>query len=197
MRGAVVAVCVLVLTTGCLGGGPLPALEERTATQTEPAQTPEHPTTPSSSLYDVDVDRIEDLIHQKMNERRRENGLDPLERNQTLNSIARYKSWDMAQRDYFGHTGPNGTQHIEIRDRYNARCNHTGQNLYYDKSAKYETPTQSTLEDIPGIASSAVKVLLNSPGHRENALSPHYESQGIGVFVDENGTVFVTQELCG
>jgi Uncharacterized protein with SCP/PR1 domains len=38
---------------------------------------------------------------------------------------------------------------------------------------------------------------MKSPGHRQNILDPDYEVQGIGVFVDENGTVFLTQEFCG
>ncbi len=38
---------------------------------------------------------------------------------------------------------------------------------------------------------------MNSTGHRKNILNPDYELQGIGIFVDENGTVFLTQEFCG
>jgi len=47
------------------------------------------------------------------------------------------------------------------------------------------------------VSNRAIVSLLNSSAHRQNALSSNYDSQGIGVFVDENGTVFVTQELCG
>lgn len=197
MRVAALAVCVVVLTAGCVGGGgTFPVVDGSTSTPTNTVPTPQHPSTPSSSQYDVDVDRIEDLIHQKMNDRRRENGLEPLERNQTLDAIARYKSWDMAQRDYFAHTGPNGTQHIIVRDRYAARCDQTGQNLY-KKEFLGRDNIQKYLSEENGMAIDAVNNLLNSTGHRQNALSPHYDSQGIGVFVDENGTVFVTQELCG
>ena len=195
-----VALCMLVLIAGCaVGAGTLPVVDEPTETPTETVPTPQHPTTPSSSLYDVDVDKIEDLIHQKMNERRRENGVEPLERNETLDAIARYKSWDMAQRDYFAHTGPNGTRHNLLRDRYGAKCDHIGQNIArhsFDLKNPYPYP-QSELSDSIRIASGIVRGFLNSPGHRQNALSTYYESQGIGVFVDENGTVFVTQELCG
>jgi uncharacterized protein YkwD len=197
MRGVVLAVCAFALTIGFLGIGAAPLAEEPSGTTTEADPTPQHPKTPSSSLYDVDIHRIEDLIHQKMNDRRRENGLEPLERNETLNAIARYKSWDMAQRDYFAHTGPNGTTFAMLRDRYEAGCGDAGQNLYFDKTAKLDKNTQKQLTQNKEISADAVKTLLNSPGHRANALSPHYDSQGIGVFVDENGSVFVTQELCG
>lgn len=199
MRGVVLIVCVLALTASFVGIGTIPLAEEPAGTPTEAAATPQHPRTPSSSLYDVDVDRIEDLIHQKMNDRRRENGLEPLERNESLDAIARYKSWDMAQRDYFAHSGPNGTTHEMLRDPYKLRCDNTGQNLAkhrFDPEKGYPYP-QSELSKPKEISSEIVGGLLNSPGHRANALSPHYDSQGIGVFVDENGTVFVTQEFCG
>lgn len=200
MRIATVVVCVLVLTAGCVGDSGIPAeIDETEQSATEPEPTPQEPMTPSSAKYDVDVERIEYLIHKKMNDRRQENGLEPLARNETLDDVARYKSWDMAQRDYFEHTGPNGTTHIELRERYGSGCRDLGQNIYvkeYLRANPYPYP-QSQLSDADQIASDAVNSLFNSTGHRQNALSPHYDSQGIGVFVDENGTVFVTQELCG
>ena len=196
MRGSTIVVCVLVLTAGCLGSGGIPAGDRGDSTVTNTESTPQQPTTPSSARYDVDIERIEDLIHERMNERRVENGVDPLERNETLDAVARYKSWDMAQRDYFAHTGPNGSTHSELRKRYELECSETGQNIY-KKEYLNEPYPQSELSDSEQIASDAVDSLFESPGHRQNALSSNYDAQGIGVFVDENGTVFVPQELCG
>lgn len=200
MRIATVVVCGLVLTAGCVGDSGIPAeIDETEQSATEPEPTPQEPTTPSSAKYDVDVERIEYLIHKKMNDRRQENGLEPLARNETLDDVARYKSWDMAQRNYFAHTGPNGTTFSDLRGHFRLECDYAGQNLQRQKfssAISYPYP-QSQLSDADQIASDAVNSLFNSTGHRQNALSPHYDSQGIGVFVDENGTVFVTQELCG
>ncbi|MFW5948040.1 MAG: CAP domain-containing protein, partial [Halolamina sp.] len=166
---------------------------------TETVQTPDQLRTSSSPVYKVEVEQVESLIHQKMNERRVRNGVEPFDTNKTLDKVAQYKSWDMAQRDYFAHTGPNGTTHMEVREEFQTVCTHTGQNLHYQEFSSEKTYEyrQSELHDSEEIAFLAVSSLLNSPGHRENALSPHYDSQGIGVFVDENGTVFVTQEFCG
>ncbi len=141
--------------------------------------------------------QIEDLIHEKMNERRVQNGVEPLERNETLDAVARYKSWDMAKRDYFAHTGPNGTTHPELRAQYELECGRSGQNIYKHKTQQIVENTHKFLTNSEKASKSAVDFLLNSPSHRQNALSSNYDSQGIGVFVDENGTVFVTQELCG
>lgn len=56
---------------------------------------------------------------------------------------------------------------------------------------------QEYLRGIDRISTNAVNDLMNSTGHRKNILNPNYQVEGIGVFVDENGTVYVTQEFCG
>lgn len=199
MRLPAIVVCLLLLSAGCAGvSGPTHTpTDEKGATET--ANTPAHPTTPSPDRFYVDVERIEKLIHEKMNKHRVENGLEPLTRNESLDAVARYKSWDMAQRDYFGHVGPNGTIHDDLRRRYDTKCVNSGQNVF--KKIHYPSDTysyvQSVLATEKNLSTKAVNSLLNSSGHRENALSPNYDSQGIGVFVDENGSVYVTQELCG
>lgn len=199
MRPHVLVACLLLLSAGCAGvSGPIHTPTDG-SDPTETVQPPTHPTTPSSERYEVDVEKIEDLIHEKMNERRVENGASPLARNQSLDAVARYKSWDMAQRDYFGHVGPNGTMHRDLRGQYSTKCTYSGQNIHLQRftlEKSYPYP-QSQLTNEDKVAADAVNSLLNSSGHRENALSPDYDSQGIGVFVDENGSVYVTQELCG
>lgn len=198
MRIPILVVCLLVLTAGCIGNTEVPVQPGETErTSTESTTSPQQPKTSSSPKYDANADRVEVLIHEKMNKHRRKNGLEPLSRNKTLDAAARYKSWDMAQRDYFAHTGPNGTTVGVKYIKEKMQCEAIGENLQkagYGDSVAYDG---DELPDSNQIATDAVTALLNSPGHRENALSPNYDSQGIGVFVDENGTVFVTQELCG
>jgi uncharacterized protein YkwD len=198
MRVLTLTVCVVVVLAGCGGAGTVPdaidGTEHRTA---DTESTPRQPTTPSSARYDVDVEQIEDLIHEKMNERRIQNGVEPLERNKTLDAVARYKSWDMAQQDYFAHSGPNGSTHAKLRGKYKLKCEYTGQNLVKDLGPINNSNKQLFLLDIERVSNRAIRALFDSPSHRQNALSSNYDSQGIGVFVDENGTVFVTQELCG
>jgi len=57
--------------------------------------------------------------------------------------------------------------------------------------------TQEALKNEEKVSSRAVNSLMNSSGHRKNILNPEYELEGIGIFVDENGTVYLTQEFCG
>lgn len=202
MGRAAVAVCLLVISAGCIvqtGGtatkSPTPTKLERTIGD---ATTPKAPATPSSSKYDVDVADIERLVHQKMNDRRRKYGVSPLERSEKLDAIARYKSWDMAQRDYFAHEGPEGQPHGYLRNRYQANCRYMSQNLQMTDYPweKTKTPEEFQVNE-EKVSSRAVNSLMNSSGHRKNILNPDYELQGIGIFVDENGTVFLTQEFCG
>ena len=40
------------------------------------------------------------------------------------------------------------------------------------------------------------KRLISSPGHRRNILSRGYTKVGVGVALDENGYVYLTQIFC-
>lgn len=199
MKAATVAVCLLLLTSGCIvqtegnsSDTPTPSVADRVD---QKASSPADPTTPSAAAYDVNVDRIENLIHKKMNQRRSAHGLEPLDRSEKLDDIARYKSWDMAQRDYFKHKGPEGQPFGYLRQEHNATCTTFGQNLHRTNFSGISV--RNRLESPEKVSTIAVNSLMNSTGHRQNILNPDYKAQGIGVFVDENGTVFVTQEFCG
>lgn len=201
MRIATVFVCLSVVMAGCVvqtSGTTSETVTPSTPDRMEDsAKTPREPTTPSAAEYDVNVSIIEDLVHEEMNERRREHGVSPLERSAKLDAIARYKSWDMAQRDYFAHRGPDGISHPIFRKRHNSDCTNIGQNLLKNTREGIQERIQEKLDNPKKVARTAVNSLMNSTGHRKNILDPDYELQGIGVFVDENGTVFLTQEFCG
>lgn len=199
MKLATVAVCLLIVSAGCV-------VEDRgteTATPSTPdnlendAERPTEPTTPSSAEYNVDVTVLENLVHKKMNKRRAKHGVEPLNRSVKLDAIARYKSWDMAQRDYYSHRGPEGVSHSDLRRRYHSDCRDIGQNLHKTSYKGEDDRIQLKLQNPGDIATTVVNSLMDSTGHRKNILNPDYELQGIGVFVDENGSVFLTQEFCG
>ncbi len=46
------------------------------------------------------------------------------------------------------------------------------------------------------IAREVVKGWMNSKGHRQNILTPHWRTEGIGIFIKENGEVLITQNFC-
>lgn len=210
MNWASIALSILVLTSGCIVHQPSTSGSTETPTPStlerlnNSAKAPSIPEKPASG-YDIDVQQLEEMTHRNINERRISNGLEPLKFSEPLSKVSQYKSADMAERDYFAHTGPNGTTQDELRSRYGTKCRKSAENIYkkYNKTVRENRTTESVvyhtdhLEDLDALAESVVTSLMNSPGHRENILSPNYDVEGIGVYIDENGTVFVTQEFCG
>lgn len=202
MKLKILVLCVTVLLGGCIQYSPPATPENPTETPSakdrldQSATTPSQPSTPSAK-YEVNAEAIEMKIHEEINDRRRSNNVSELQHSTRLGSIARYKSWHMAKHDYFAHENVPGISHSIFRDNYNSRCDAYGQNLHKRIYNKNLVNIQYRLKKEKQIANSAVNGLMNSTGHRENILDPAYDVQGIGVFVDENGTVFVTQEFCG
>lgn len=201
MRYAVVTVCLLILISGCI----IVADGSRTRSSTDttetpiydqPASTPAQPRT-ASPRDDVNVSKLERRIHEQVNEARVERDLQPLVYDKRLAAIGKYHSWDMAQRSYFGHKDPNGTAHLERRKRFEYVCPHTGENIGYKRIYLPSGAFTNENLSLESLAREITHGWLNSTGHRENILSPHYEAEGVGVFVTQNGTIYVTQEFCG
>ena len=202
MKPGIAFVCLLVLFAGCIQYFPADTPQEPTATDSakerlhQSAKTPTQPTTPSAK-YDVDITGLEMKIHEEMNERRHTHNVPELAHSSKLSTIARYKSWHMAKYDYFAHVNVPNESHDNFRFRLDSRCPQSGQNIFRQKYNLDIVDVQSELRNTDKIAREAVNALMNSTDHRKNILNPDFDVQGIGVFVDENGTVFVTQEFCG
>ncbi len=155
----------------------------------------------------IDTVELEARIHGLINIERNKAGLRPLVLDKKLCAIARDHSKDMAERNYFSHTSPEGEDFL---DRYkkkgfvcrvrigqsicvgaeNIFCNnmyssvtYTGGRAHYDWNS------------LEAIARSTVKGWMKSPGHRENILQPAFKSQGIGVTI-KDGKVYITENFC-
>lgn len=148
-------------------------------------------------------------IHALINGERRENGLRPLEWDPQLARIALSHSRDMAERGYFGHESPEGEDFADRYERYGYTKKTAleggilvgGENLFmYNvvNSYSYDLETGevngyrfNSLEDL---ARAAVDGWMDSPGHRENVLTP-FAREGIGVFVTDGGEVYITENF--
>lgn len=106
------------------------------------------------------VQKVLDLTNQF----RVENGRSPLTLNQDLTEAAQDHVEDMAQDDFFSHTGKDGSSVLDrVQDAgYAPRA--VGENI----AAGQTTPEQ------------VVQGWINSPGHRSNMLSPNFTEIGIG-----------------
>lgn len=165
----------------------------------EPQETPEAPPDSSppegdpgttATSDDVTSDEIEAEIHDQVNEIRIERGLSELDHDDEIATVARIHSQDMNERDYFSHTNPEGeTPADRFGDLYPSDCRAVGENLAYIQSG---AGGQGSAEDI---ADRIVQGWMDSEGHRENLLREDWDSQGIGVYIDD-GRIDATQNFC-
>lgn len=120
----------------------------------------------------------EQTILKLMNEKRAEAGLKPLTMDNTLLSVARYKSNHMIQNNYFDHTNPDGTNWTNWLKTIGYKYTATAENIAYNSYDPVELFNQ----------------WWNSSGHRKNMMNPSYTKVGIGV-VYGNGKYMGTQEF--
>ena len=125
----------------------------------------------SSSVSDIEAE-----VAKLVNEERAKQGLKPLELSSDISKVARIKSQDMADKNYFDHTSPTYGSPFDMMKKFDIKYNTAGENI-----AKGQTTAQSVM-----------KSWMNSPGHRANILSSNFGKIGVG-YVNKNGTTYWTQ----
>ena len=118
----------------------------------------------------------EQKILELMNAKRTEAGLKPLTMDNTLVQVARYKSNNMIQNNFFDHTNPDGTKWTNWLQTIGYKYTSTGENIAYNTSDAVELFNQ----------------WWNSPGHRANMMNSSYNKVGMGVIYG-NGKYMGTQ----
>lgn len=113
-----------------------------------------------------------------VNEIRAENGLNPLRINEELSRVARIKSQDMHDRNYFSHTSPTYGSPFDMMTAFGIRYRTAGENI----AMGYRTPQ------------AVVEGWMNSEGHRRNILNPSFTEIGVGYV--ESGHYW-TQQFIG
>ncbi|ADC51748.1 SCP-like extracellular protein [Alkalihalophilus pseudofirmus OF4] len=117
-------------------------------------------TIPSASSF---VSMEEEVIR-LVNQERAKHGLNPLQSNWELSRVARFKSEDMRDKNYFSHTSPTyGSPHQMIRN-FGITYRASGENI-----AAGQTSAQAVFN-----------AWMNSTGHRQNILSSNYTHIGVG-----------------
>jgi len=115
-------------------------------------------------------DSAEQKILELMNAKRTEAGLQPLTTDNTLVQVARYKSNNMIQNNFFDHTNPDGTKWTNWLQTIGYKYTSTGENIAYNTSDPVELFNQ----------------WWNSPGHRANMMNASYNKVGMGVIYGNN-----------
>lgn len=119
------------------------------------------------------------------NEARSENQLPALKLNKKLNSAAQSKAIDMAKKNYWSHTTPDGKEPWIFINNANYTYKKAGENLAYG----FSDPSQ------------VLSGWLNSPSHRENVLDRDYQDIGFGYAnspdFDNNGPATIVVAMYG
>lgn len=113
---------------------------------------------------------IENQVVTLTNQERAKNGLPALKINWELARIARYKSQDMKEKNYFDHTSPTyGTPFNMIKSF----------GLSYKTASENIAQGQRTAQEV-------VNAWMNSSGHRANILSSSFTEIGVGYYAEGN-----------
>ena len=111
-----------------------------------------------------------------LNSDRARYGLAPLVIDPELCRIARVKSQDMRDNQYFAHTSPTYGDVRSMLRRFGYAFTASGENIAH----------HATIE-------KAQAAFLSSPGHRRNIMSGTYTKVGMGAAIDAQGYVYLTQ----
>ncbi len=111
-----------------------------------------------------------------LNADRTANGLPALTLDAELSRLARLKSTDMRDNGYFAHESPTYGRAAEMLRRFGYAFNAVGENIAH----------HATVE-------KSEAAFMSSDGHRRNILSGSWTKVGIGIALDRNGFVYLTQ----
>jgi uncharacterized YkwD family protein/spore coat assembly protein SafA len=99
-----------------------------------------------------------------VNQERAKHGLKPLTENWELSRVARYKSMDMRDKNYFSHTSPTYGSPFTMMKNFGISYRTAGENI-----AVGQTTPQAVMNS-----------WMNSSGHRANILSSNFNQIGVG-----------------
>ncbi len=123
-----------------------------------PGQVITIPTTDTAVVnYEKEVIRL-------VNQKRAEKGLSPLKEDWELSRVARFKSQDMKDKNYFSHTSPTYGSPFDMIKSFGISYKSAGENI-----AKGQSTPQAV-----------VNAWMNSSGHRANILNSSYTHIGVG-----------------
>ncbi|MDQ2086316.1 SafA/ExsA family spore coat assembly protein [Herbivorax sp. ANBcel31] len=124
-----------------------------------------------------DIKALEDEVIRLVNSERTKNGLPALEANWQVSRVARYKSQDMIDKNYFSHTSPTYGSPFRMLESFGVSFSAGGENIAMGQ----RTPSE------------VMDAWMNSPGHRNNILSPSFTEIGVGLAKSEDGRYYWTQ----
>ena len=117
-----------------------------------------------ASSSDYEVSAFEQKVLELTNAERAKQGLSPLAIDLELSKVARIKSQDMKNQNYFSHNSPTYGSPFDMMSQFG---------IAYSAAAENIAQGQTTPEEV-------VQAWMNSQGHRENIMNANYTHIGIG-----------------
>lgn len=122
----------------------------------------------------------ESKILQLVNAERAKNGAKALSASSECTKLARIKSQDMVNNNYFSHQSPTYGSPFDMLKSNNVSYMYAGENIAMNQSAD-----------------AAFKAWMNSEGHKKNILNPNFTDLGVGIVPKGNGSYIYTQLFIG
>ena len=110
------------------------------------------------------LSNYEQEVFRLVNEERKKHNRKPLELSIKVSKLAREKSEDMRDKDYYAHNSPTYGKPCDHMKQEGVNYRYCGENI----AADYKTPEE------------VMKAWMDSKAHRENILSENYTHIGIG-----------------
>lgn len=128
---------------------------------------------PEIKLTEADIQEFEYEVLELANEERKAQGLEPLEFSVEVSEVARAKSHDMADSNYFDHQSPNYGSPFEMMQTFGVDYRAAGENIAMGQRSPEEV----------------MNGWMNSEGHRKNIMHDQFTHLGVG-YVEKNGTTY-------
>ena len=140
------------------------------------------------------------LTIDEVNAARARQGMTPLKSDPTLMRIARERSDDMIERDYFAHLDPDTHQQPVLRylQATNYPYRYAGENIAEIRNGVNWVPwwiSVAARYTASQLASQFVTDWMNSPEHRENIENAHYRKTGLAISVSHDGQRVVATQV--
>ncbi len=137
---------------------------------------------------------IERSIQHHTNKERRKRGLKPLKGNKSLIRAAQGHSRWMAKTGRYSHTGVGKSNHHQRAINAGFGGTATSENIWNTQGRSgIAWKSRFRWRGDWQLGKAAVISWLNSPGHRQNLLSPQWNYSGMGVGVNRKGRIYMTQ----
>lgn len=160
------------------------------------------PGSTNENQYNGSLDEGEVLseLYTLINVNRGDRGMNTLQINNNLETMAEYKANNMKSKNYISHTSPSGSTVDDRFERFNIECSNKGENLaqtYYMQEVDVNYGSTSLYTSEEELAEGINKQFMASQSHKNNILSEDYSEYGLGLSITEEGKVYVVQEFCG